>query len=270
MTGLARLERTELDDVVTVGAGGRLRRRRLRGISTLGLRAGERLTVRELLYALLLGSANDAADRARDHICWLERRSSGMNRRAGRSACADTVPLAERARRPGPVDRARPARAHPRRDPDPGVRADRRARGSATIPRPRDRRGGSRTATRCCGSTRGDRRKTGFTAAGRLLLDRHGRTGRSPAGRRRARRPRRAVLRRGDAPRPRVRGVRGADVRAGRRASGGRIRGGRCRSTPARDSRRSSPRPISTDVTSRSSSSRRGVPAGGRRAGGAL
>jgi D-alanyl-D-alanine carboxypeptidase (penicillin-binding protein 5/6) len=57
MTALVTLEHARLDDVVTVsgaavGAGG----------STIRLRAGERLTVRELLEAALIQSANDSAD----------------------------------------------------------------------------------------------------------------------------------------------------------------------------------------------------------------
>jgi D-alanyl-D-alanine carboxypeptidase (penicillin-binding protein 5/6) len=60
MTAVLVLRRASLDDVVTVsenastGVGGV-------GISELGLQAGERITVGQLLYALLLQSANDAA-----------------------------------------------------------------------------------------------------------------------------------------------------------------------------------------------------------------
>ena len=38
------------------------------GLSELGLQAGERLTVRQLMYALLLQSANDAAVALADHV----------------------------------------------------------------------------------------------------------------------------------------------------------------------------------------------------------
>lgn len=56
MTALIVVERTDLDDVVTVEpyAAGPAE-------STAGLRAGERMTIRDLLRALLLPSANDAA-----------------------------------------------------------------------------------------------------------------------------------------------------------------------------------------------------------------
>ncbi len=56
MTALVVLERARPNDVVTVGgpAPGI-------GESTIGLRAGEQLTVRELLTAMLVQSANDAA-----------------------------------------------------------------------------------------------------------------------------------------------------------------------------------------------------------------
>ena len=59
MTALLVLERTDPSDLVTVSeeaASGRVA-----GISALGLTAGERIRVQELLFALLLQSANDAA-----------------------------------------------------------------------------------------------------------------------------------------------------------------------------------------------------------------
>lgn len=56
MTALVVLERTDPDEVVTVP-----KLATAIGESSLGLRAGERLTVRELLTALLVYSANDAA-----------------------------------------------------------------------------------------------------------------------------------------------------------------------------------------------------------------
>lgn len=61
MTALLLLERTRLDDVVTVDPRAVFDRGDYGADSTLGLRAGERLTVRDLLYGMLLGSANDAA-----------------------------------------------------------------------------------------------------------------------------------------------------------------------------------------------------------------
>ena len=66
-TALLVLERTDPQDVVTVspeaaGDG------RTAGISELGLRAGERIRVDELLSALLLQSANDAAIALAEHV----------------------------------------------------------------------------------------------------------------------------------------------------------------------------------------------------------
>ncbi len=62
MTALIVLERCGLDEVVTASA----RAARARA-SSLHLKAGERVTVRDLLYALLLRSANDAAVALAEH-----------------------------------------------------------------------------------------------------------------------------------------------------------------------------------------------------------
>lgn len=66
MTALLVLERADPADVVTVSetAAGP----RVAGISGLGLVAGERIRVEELLYALLLQSANDAAEALAEHV----------------------------------------------------------------------------------------------------------------------------------------------------------------------------------------------------------
>ena len=66
MTALLVVERTDLTDVVTVteaAASGQVS-----GVSGLGLAAGERIRVDELLYALLLQSANDAAEALAEHV----------------------------------------------------------------------------------------------------------------------------------------------------------------------------------------------------------
>jgi len=66
MTALLVVERTNPTDVVTVSeeaASGQVS-----GISGLGLVAGERIRVDELLYALLLQSANDAALALAEHV----------------------------------------------------------------------------------------------------------------------------------------------------------------------------------------------------------
>jgi serine-type D-Ala-D-Ala carboxypeptidase (penicillin-binding protein 5/6) len=63
MTVLLAVERTRPSDVVTVSA-----RAADVGESSANLRAGERLTVRELLEAALIQSANDAADALADYV----------------------------------------------------------------------------------------------------------------------------------------------------------------------------------------------------------
>jgi D-alanyl-D-alanine carboxypeptidase (penicillin-binding protein 5/6) len=63
MTVLLTVERTRPSDVVTVSA-----RAASVGESSANLRAGERLTVRELLEAALIQSANDAADALADYV----------------------------------------------------------------------------------------------------------------------------------------------------------------------------------------------------------
>jgi D-alanyl-D-alanine carboxypeptidase (penicillin-binding protein 5/6) len=67
MTAYLVLMRSSSTDVVTVGAdaagGGRVP-----GVSEVGLEAGERIAVGQLLYALLLQSANDAAVALADHV----------------------------------------------------------------------------------------------------------------------------------------------------------------------------------------------------------
>ncbi len=63
MTALVALEHAKLDDVVVVS-----RRAAAVGESTIHLRPGERLTVRDLLRAALIQSANDAADALAEHV----------------------------------------------------------------------------------------------------------------------------------------------------------------------------------------------------------
>jgi serine-type D-Ala-D-Ala carboxypeptidase (penicillin-binding protein 5/6) len=63
MTVLLTVERTKPSDLVTVS-----REAAQVGESSAGLRAGEQLTVRELLEAALIQSANDAADALADYV----------------------------------------------------------------------------------------------------------------------------------------------------------------------------------------------------------
>ena len=82
MTALLVLERSDLDDVVTVSERAAFPPN-LAGLSALGLKAGERIPVRELLYALLLQSANDAAIALAEHVSGTEERfEAAMNARA--------------------------------------------------------------------------------------------------------------------------------------------------------------------------------------------
>lgn len=66
MTALLVVERAGLMDVVTVSEGAASGQ--VSGISGLGLEPGERIRVNELLYALLLQSANDAALALAEHV----------------------------------------------------------------------------------------------------------------------------------------------------------------------------------------------------------
>ena len=66
MTALLVVERAGLTDVVTVSEGAASEQ--VSGISGLGLEPGERIRVNELLYALLLQSANDAALALAEHV----------------------------------------------------------------------------------------------------------------------------------------------------------------------------------------------------------
>jgi serine-type D-Ala-D-Ala carboxypeptidase (penicillin-binding protein 5/6) len=63
MTVLVALDHARLDDVVDVRSGAAAV-----GESTINLRAGERITVRDLVEAALIQSANDAADALADHV----------------------------------------------------------------------------------------------------------------------------------------------------------------------------------------------------------
>ncbi len=68
MTALLVVERTRPTDVVTVAPEAVFARDDYGAGSTLGLRAGERLRVEDLLYGLVLGSANDAAEALAIHV----------------------------------------------------------------------------------------------------------------------------------------------------------------------------------------------------------
>lgn len=86
MTVLLALERTSLDDVVTVSE-----RATAESGSELGLVPGERIVVEDLLYALLLQSSNDGAIALAEHVGGsVERFVRMMNRRARQLGLRDT------------------------------------------------------------------------------------------------------------------------------------------------------------------------------------
>ena len=90
MTALLVGERTEPTDVVTVSD--EAASPRLAGISGLGLVAGERIRVNELLYALLLQSANDAAVALAEHVSGsVDAFVDDMNARAERLGLSHTT-----------------------------------------------------------------------------------------------------------------------------------------------------------------------------------
>jgi serine-type D-Ala-D-Ala carboxypeptidase (penicillin-binding protein 5/6) len=92
MTALIVLERRELDDVVVVSPAAVFDGDDYGASSTLGLRPGERRTVRELLDALMLQSANDAALALAIDISGSEQRFLElMNERARALGMRDTV-----------------------------------------------------------------------------------------------------------------------------------------------------------------------------------
>jgi D-alanyl-D-alanine carboxypeptidase (penicillin-binding protein 5/6) len=113
MTAIVVVERTAPTDVVTVEPGAVFGRRDFGASSTLELRAGERLSVRDLLYGMLLGSANDAAVALAEHVSGsvdafvglMNRRAASLGMRAtrfdspnglddrGRSTASDVVRL---------------------------------------------------------------------------------------------------------------------------------------------------------------------------------
>lgn len=83
MTGLLVLEESDPADAVTVAPNAVIPEDAQPGISALGLEVGERISVDDLLFALLLQSANDAAVALADHVSGSEARFvKDMNLRA--------------------------------------------------------------------------------------------------------------------------------------------------------------------------------------------
>ncbi|HSL12168.1 MAG TPA: D-alanyl-D-alanine carboxypeptidase family protein [Actinomycetota bacterium] len=91
MTALVVLSRTTADEIVRVDPAAVYAPRDFGASSSLGLRPGERINVRNLLYGLLLGSANDAAEALAIHVGGtVERFVAMMNRRARALGMRDT------------------------------------------------------------------------------------------------------------------------------------------------------------------------------------
>jgi D-alanyl-D-alanine carboxypeptidase (penicillin-binding protein 5/6) len=88
MTALVALERADLDEVVTVGGGAAAV-----GESSIHLRSGEQVTMRDLLRAALVQSANDAATAVALHVGGgsVERFVALMNAKARTLGLTDTV-----------------------------------------------------------------------------------------------------------------------------------------------------------------------------------
>ena len=86
MTAIIALENGRLDDVVTVSK----RAASIRG-STINLREGQKMTLREMLYGLMLNSGNDAAIAIAEHVGGsVEGFIDMMNRKAAQVGARDT------------------------------------------------------------------------------------------------------------------------------------------------------------------------------------
>jgi D-alanyl-D-alanine carboxypeptidase (penicillin-binding protein 5/6) len=86
MTALLTLENCKLDDVVTVG-----KNPPLADGSKIYLFEGEQVTVKDLLYGLLLPSANDCAEALAEHISGSKENFAAlMNKRAKELGCENT------------------------------------------------------------------------------------------------------------------------------------------------------------------------------------
>ena len=121
MTALIVLERRKPDDVVTVSPDAVFASDDYGSTSTLGLRAGEQLTVREPALRAPAAVEQRCRRGARDRRERLRRGVRRAHEPSGRAArhARHAVLLAPRARRSGTLDRARPAA------PDPGRRTTR-------------------------------------------------------------------------------------------------------------------------------------------------
>ena len=122
------------------------------GESLLGLRAGQRISVRDLLYGLILRSGNDAAyDLARAAAGSEARFVRQMNLRAAALGLSDThyanpIGLDERGQL---LERPRPGDAGPAPAAHPGLRQDRRL-AQRHAAQPPSAAADRRRSTNCC------------------------------------------------------------------------------------------------------------------------
>ena len=123
MTALLVLSRVALTDTVQVSAGAAAT-----GGSTMGLQSGEKLTVHDLLYGLLLPSGNDAAVALAEHVSGSQEAFVAlMNQQAAQMGLAREPFRKRRRRGPARADRECRRSADPRacRSVLPGIRAHR-------------------------------------------------------------------------------------------------------------------------------------------------
>lgn len=89
MTALLVFEKTKLDDLVTIGPDAEALVGN--GNSSIGIQANEKLSVRDLLYGLILESGNDCAVALAEHISGSEKEFTKlMNERAKELGCKNT------------------------------------------------------------------------------------------------------------------------------------------------------------------------------------
>ncbi len=91
MTALLTYEKGNLDDLVTAKASAVYHNTLVSGGSTAGIEPGEEMTVRQLLYCLLLPSANEAACVLGEYVAGsVEAFVTMMNERAAELGCTET------------------------------------------------------------------------------------------------------------------------------------------------------------------------------------
>ena len=117
MTALLILESKRLDEVVTASPIANKT-----GESAISLAVGEKVTLRDLLWAILLHSANDACVAAAEHLGGsVPKFVDRMNRRAGELGLKDTHFVTPNGLHTPLLDPVRPQHHHARGDEAPAV-----------------------------------------------------------------------------------------------------------------------------------------------------